>query len=119
MAKDMQNREDQASTRGTPGTPLGRNAKSMDWQQFKEARLFATADRATLTFYLGKEVASIHFDLARREIFFRGHNVKNMTLTQDQWVLMQQFAEYLKAHKVAPELYQAYEASLAQFLPRR
>jgi len=119
MAKDTQNHEAPREALKAGGALSGQSRAPQNWRQFQEARLFSTGDRATLTFYLGQEVASIHFDKNRGEIFFRGHNVKNMTLNQEQWELLQQFGEYLKTHGAALELSQAYEASLAQFLPLR
>jgi len=84
---------------------------------FREAKLFRTPDRATLTFFLGPEVASIHFDRQRNEIFYKGHNVKNMTLTQDQWLALQNFSNYLTREGVEDSFCQAYEACLGNMPP--
>ncbi|MCC7343294.1 MAG: hypothetical protein IT573_00045 [Deltaproteobacteria bacterium] len=83
---------------------------------FREARLFLGKDRATLTFYVDQEVASIHYDLIRDEIFYRGHNVKNMTMTQEQWVSLRKFSEYLAQDPRADRLHQAYQACLEHLM---
>lgn len=119
MVKEFTPHEDLSSSQRpksglSPGYPGPR-----DWRQFKQARLFSTEDRATLTFFHGQAVASIHFDRNRGEIFYRGHNVKNMTLTEEQWGLLQQFGDYLKTHGAPTPLHLAYEDSLASLLPKR
>jgi len=97
-----------ASSGGTAGT------KTLDY--FREARLFLGKDRATLTFYVDQEVASIHYDTNRDEIFYRGHNVKNMTMTQDQWVSLQKFAEYLADDPKAEALLHSYRRCLEHLM---
>lgn len=98
------------------GTPLNREFRLED---FREARLFTTSERATLTFYLGTEVASIHFDKNRMEIFYKGHNVKNMTLNSDQWLALKNFSTFMTREKVNPAMVQAYDEALSQVFPKR
>ncbi|MDX1386957.1 MAG: hypothetical protein R3257_05160 [bacterium] len=94
-----------------------RKTRPLDWEEFREARLFSTPDRATLTFYQGNQVASIHFDKKRREIFYRGHNVKNMTLTEEQWLALKQFTKYLMDHEADSDMIRTYEECLEQIPP--
>ena len=89
---------------------------SMPLDYFREARLFLSKDRATLTFYVHQEVASIHYDLQRDEIFYRGHNVKNMTMTQEQWGFLQKFSEYLAQDPKAERLQEAYRSCLEHLM---
>lgn len=96
----------------------GPNSRQMEALGFKEGKLFTGPERATLTFFMGNEVASIHFDLNRREIFFKGHNVKNMTLTQDQWEALGNFHKLLLQGETSPQMVQAYRNCLNQVLPR-
>lgn len=103
-------------TKDTGQIPLKESEKA--FKGFHEAKLFHSKDRATLTFYAGLEVASIHFDRGRGEIFYKGHNVKNMTLTQDQWLQLQNFSNYLKSHGAEGILRQEYEMCLSKVLPR-
>ncbi|MBT3181333.1 MAG: hypothetical protein HN337_02355 [Deltaproteobacteria bacterium] len=41
-------------------------------------------DRFTYTFIMNDEVASIHYDHRRGEIFFKGHNIKHLDLNHAQ-----------------------------------
>lgn len=94
----------------------GAGASESTAAYFKEARLFLGKDRATLTFYVDQEVASIHYDLLRDEIFYKGHNVKNMTMTQGQWVSLKKFSEYLAEDPRAERLNEAYRACLEHLM---
>ena len=73
-------------------------------------------DRVTYTFIMDEEVASIHFDRRRGEIFFRGHNIKNMHLSQKQVKALNVMREVLEADKQGRELYPAYSATLDRLL---
>ena len=86
---------------------------------FREARFFLTGNRATLTFYDNSEVASIHYDTDRDEIFYKGHNVKNMTLNETQWMALQKFSEYLGKSSGAERLYYAYYGCLERLLRKK
>ncbi len=88
------------------------------FQGFQEAKLFRTQDRATLTFYAGNEVASVHYDRNRNEIFFKGHNVKNMTLTPEQWFYLEKFSDFLAQEEGTEDMRKAYEACLSNMPPK-
>lgn len=92
--------------------------KTRELAYYKEAKLFLRPDRATLTFFAKDGVASIHFDRDRSEVFYKGHNVKNMTLTAQEWDYLQHFGEYLKEKGANPRLREAYEFCLQQALSR-
>lgn len=79
---------------------------------FREAKLFLGKDRATLTFFLEEEVASIHYDMLRDEIFYRGHNVKNMTMDARHWLALEKFGEYLAEEPRSGPLLMAYRRCL-------
>lgn len=81
-----------------------------------DSMLAVLADRATYTFILENEVASIHFDRRRGEIFFRGHNIKNLELTEGQRTALSHMEEVLKADSRAKELFPEYSATLARCL---
>jgi len=97
--------------------PIGGEKALGSLDYFKEAKLFCTKDRATLTFFSSEGVASIHFDTKRNEIFYKGHNVKNMTLSQEQWDSLQKFSELLTKKDENPHLLKAYQACLEMVLP--
>jgi hypothetical protein len=107
---------------GVEGKALGdRSAplSPLDLGYFREARLFLAKNRATLTFFAGNEVASIHYDKTRDEIFYKGHNVKNMTLTDDQWLSLQKFPDFLAQDPEGKEIRDAYKRCLEQFMLSR
>lgn len=52
-------------------------------------------DRLTYTFIVDQEVASIHYDHTRREIFYRGHNIANMMLNSHQRKLLKGLVDVL------------------------
>ena len=99
--------------RAEPVTPV------LNLEYFREARLFLSEQRATLTFFAEQEVASIHYDMLRDEIFYKGHNVKNMTLLELQIEALQKFSEYLAQVPQAQALRNAYLACLERVLPRQ
>lgn len=86
---------------------------------FREARLFLGEHRATLTFIADQEVASIHYDMQRDEIFYKGHNVKNLTLMESQFESLQRFTDYLAQAPQADPLRRSYLACLERVLPRQ
>jgi len=96
----------------------GKKGDSVDLEYFREARLFMAQNRATVTFYLDQEVASIHYDMQRDEIFYKGHNVKNMTLTEQQWTALQNFSSYLSQVPKSEKIRKAYLECLKTLLPR-
>ena len=123
MEQQDQNLRGQKSDTEVGAAPQEMNLPSaahgeMEALGFREGKLFSSPERLTLTFFMGDQVASIHFDLSRREIFFKGHNVKNMTLTQDQWIALKNFSKLIKKEDCPPNIIQAYEDCLGQILPR-
>lgn len=89
--------------RRVPG-PDGHPADSM---------LAVYKDRFTYTFIIDAEVASIHFDQRRREIFFRGHNIQFMSITPAQARALHDLCEVLVADREARRLLPAYRETLA------
>jgi hypothetical protein len=81
-----------------------------------DSMLAILPDRATYTFILEDEVASIHFDRRRGEIFFRGHNIRHLELTQAQKEALGHVEEVLKGGEKGRELFPDYAATLARCL---
>lgn len=73
-------------------------------------------DRVTYSFILDGEVASIHFDRGRREIFFKGHNILHLDLSESQKNALMQMREVLAADPKAKKLFNDYEATLGRCL---
>lgn len=59
-------------------------------KSFASPRFFFDKHRFTYTFLFDGEVASVHFDANRAEIFFKGHNIRNMKLSESQIHLLKQ-----------------------------
>jgi hypothetical protein len=102
---------------GILGSEKGKTPSGLDY--FREAQLFLGGSRATLTFYSDLEVASIHYDMERDEIFYKGHNVKNMTLSENQIEALQKFFDYLSQTPQAKRLRRAYRTCLNRLFPKR
>lgn len=81
-----------------------------------DSMLAVYKDRFTYTFILEREVASIHFDRAKGEIFFKGHNVKNMKLKEGQIGALEGIKAILMQDERAKELLPDYEATLGKIL---
>lgn len=61
-----------------------------------DGKMFYTGDKVTYTFIDKKEVVSLHFDKRRQAIFYRGHNIVNLSLTDDQKNHLERFARELE-----------------------
>lgn len=81
-----------------------------------DGMLASYADRVTYTFVLNDEVASIHFDRLRGEIFFKGHNIRNIDLTNSQREALYYMKEVMAADDRARLLLSDYEATLGKCL---
>ncbi|OGP15604.1 MAG: hypothetical protein A2053_01785 [Deltaproteobacteria bacterium GWA2_50_8] len=78
----------------------------------KESQIITFGDRITYTFTVGKDVGSIHFDMGRGEIFYRGHNISNLDLEKWQMDLLIRFEEILKGEARYERFVAAYIQSL-------
>lgn len=72
--------------------------------------------RITYTFIWGREVASIHFDQERGEIFFKGHNIRNLKLSEAHLKALRGLKDILKKDSRAKPHCQEYDATLARVL---
>lgn len=93
---------------GGRSRPVGEKAADSMLAVFK--------DRATYTFILEDEVASIHFDRTRGEIFFKGHNIRHLTLSEGQINALNHMKEVLLTDAKAKRLLNSYSATLARRL---
>ena len=73
-------------------------------------------DRVTYTFIMDSEVASIHFDRKRGEIFFRGHNLRNMKLSERKREALLAMKSVLAGDEKGKEFLSEYEATLDRLL---
>ena len=59
------------------------------------SQLISFEERLTYTFAHGREVGAVHFDRGRGEIFYKGHNIRNMDLEEWQWQVMEKLRQIL------------------------
>lgn len=88
-------------------SPVGRAVDSM---------LAVYRDRLTYTFIMNKEVASIHFDREKKEIFFRGHNILNIALSPEQIKALKDLQGVLAEDEQGKLLFNDYVATLGHLL---
>lgn len=73
-------------------------------------------DRLTYTFIMDKEVASIHYDRSREEIFFRGHNIRHMELGPSHRKALIALIGVLEEDEKGRPFCDAYSATLDRIL---
>jgi len=83
---------------------------------FKSARFFFDSHRFTYTFLLHGEASSIHFDAQRGEIFYKGHNLRNMTPSEAQAKALKRMPSLL-TQEGQGVLAEQYKLCLLKFLP--
>lgn len=81
-----------------------------------DSMLAVYKDRFTYTFIFQDEVASIHFDRRRQEIFFKGHNIRYMELSDDHLRALWNLAEVIAKDREARVYTTAYRETLAHQL---
>lgn len=81
-----------------------------------DSMLAVYKDRVTYTFIANNEVASIHFDRSRGEIFFKGHNVCNIDLNDGQIEALKRMESVMKADNRCKSMVSDYSATLARLL---
>ncbi len=94
----------------------GKTKPVLGAKSLPDSLLAVYKDRLTYTFILGREVASIHFDRAKREIFFKGHNLLNLKLTEAQIKALEDFKQVLKGDERGEPFAKDYEATLGSIL---
>lgn len=77
-----------------------------------DGKMFHTTDKVTYTFVDNKEVVSLHFDKRRQAIFYRGHNIANLSLTDDQKNHLERFARELQKDSHTRTFAGAYSKAL-------
>ena len=85
---------DKAAAKTMPPAPVeGGSSLSASEDAWKglpdDSQLISFGERFTFTFAQGREVGSIHFDRGRGEIFYKGHNVRNMDLEDWQMQVLE------------------------------
>lgn len=81
-----------------------------------DSMLAVYGHRLTYTFIIDNEVASIHFDRGRGEIFYKGHNIKNLEFSEGQREAFFTLQDILQSDEEGREFLPAYLATLERCL---
>ncbi len=79
-----------------------------------DGQLMHSRDRVTYTFLTQTDVVSLHFDRVRKTIYYKGHNVQNMVLTNEHKKHLEDFA--LAIENQAKPFLKAYKQTLKSFV---
>jgi hypothetical protein len=109
MTSDNKNLERKEEEKATPLPPLISPLS-------KGSQLVSFGDRITYIFAYGKEVGSIHFDRGRKEIFYKGHNIRNMELEDWQMQVMEKLRNVLQESENGKEFVSSYSQTLDKIL---
>lgn len=102
------------TTDKTAQTPLSSPMPAEDvWKGLPaDSQLISFGDRFTFTFAQGREVGSIHFDRGRGEIFYKGHNVRNMEMEEWQMQILEGLRRTLQQDEQGKEFADDYGRTL-------
>lgn len=79
-------------------------------------QLMSFGEKISYTFLHHKEVGSIHFDRSRREIYYKGHNLKNMELQSVPLKMLEQMRHLLKSDPKGKKFAEEYSQTLDKIL---
>lgn len=85
-------------------------------QKAVDAMLAVYSGRLTYTFIAGHEVASIHFNQRKGEIFYKGHNVQHMSMGDEVRGYLWELAEILAQDEEGQVYSGDYSATLRKVL---
>lgn len=81
-----------------------------------DEKLFYSDDKVTYTFVSGEEVVSLHFDKVKKTIFYKGHNIANLSLNLRQIHHLEQFRNALEKNPEAVVFAAPYSRTLNAWL---
>ena len=94
--KDVETDLSSIQVRPAPGFTPPTLAKAFKKNGLYDGKVFHSEDKVTYTFLTDQEVVSLHFDLKRSSIFYKGHKIENLELTPEQKGQLEQFAKVLQ-----------------------
>lgn len=107
MEQESQEEESLSKSHPGPATPA---------DLLSGTQLISFGDRITYVFSHGKEVGSVHFDRGRGEIFYKGHNIRNMELEDWQLEIVSDLKPILSADPQGKHFSNAYGKTLEKIL---
>ena len=84
-----------------------------------DGKIFHTAEKVTYTFVSNNEVISLHFDRSRQTIFYKGHNINNLSLTPTQISHLELFKKELEKKGDTKIFVDPYKQALEKFLKNK
>lgn len=82
-----------------------------------DGKLFHSSKKATYTFVEQQEVIALHFDKERKSIFYKGHNISNIRLSDVQRQHLELFQKALEKNPKTQPMVSAYKQALKAILP--
>ena len=73
-------------------------------------------DRFTYTFILNSEIISIHYDRIRGEVFYQGHNIKNIDMDKNKMIALESVISVLNDDEEGKLFIDEYKATLNRHL---
>ncbi|QQR79919.1 MAG: hypothetical protein IPJ69_11325 [Deltaproteobacteria bacterium] len=89
---------DNSETPSQEGAWVSLNKSSPSSESLQDSQWVTFGSRVTFTFAFGDDVGSVHFDRSRGEIFFKGHNIRNLELEEWQWQILEKMRNVLTSH---------------------
>ncbi len=84
-----------------------------------DGKMFHTTEKATYTFISNNEVISLHFDREKKTIFYKGHNISNLSLTPLQLSHLELFKKELGKKGEMQSFVRPYTEALEKFLENK
>ena len=81
-----------------------------------DGKMFHSHDKVTYTFVTHSEVISLHFDLLKKTIFYKGHNIANIHLKPEQLVHLELFEKELSKSPGLHNFAKSYSQILDSYL---
>ncbi|HEX5037744.1 MAG TPA: hypothetical protein VFX30_11345 [bacterium] len=113
MATTKNMTTDKTAAKGMPAAAVEKGASEDAWKGLPaDSQLISFGERFTFTFAQGREVGSIHFDRGRGEIFYKGHNIRNMDLEDWQMQVLEGLRKTLTHDEQGKAFAQDYARTL-------
>lgn len=81
-----------------------------------DGKLFHSSNKVTYTFVSDDGVVSVHFDMARKEIFYKGHNIENQKLNPMQLHHLEEFRMILEKKTETHSFVKPYAKALQAYM---
>lgn len=120
MSTDKRDIQENASMGPREGSTKGLSPWARYWARQRrtpqDSHLVSFGQRVTYTFAVGHDVASVHFDMERGELFYKGHRITAQNM--EPWLveLLNHFKEVLSASEYADKFLESYSLEMDKML---